>query len=141
MVTTIEQFKQFNESNDDTFNKIANKIIKSVSNTINDKMGGKIDKTMDLRDMVLDFMGSHGYIEDKKMVSFIVKELKTKFKNKLNENNLLDNDEQLYHEIDWNDMEQQFNTFSSVYEKENYRVMRQTFNFMKSEIEKYKILN
>ena len=53
----------------------------------------------------------------------------------------MDNDEQLYHEIDWNDMEQQFNTFSSVYEKENYRVMRQTFNFMKSEIEKYKILN
>lgn len=141
MVTTIEQFKQFNESNDDTFNKIANKIIKSVSNIINDKMGGKIDKSIDLRDMVLDFMGSHGYIEDKKMVSFIVKELKTKFKNKLNENNLLDNDEQLYHEIDWNDMEQQFNTFSSVYEKENYRVMRQTFNFIKSEIEKYKMLN
>jgi len=60
------------------------------------------------------------------------------FKKSINEN--IDSDEQLYHEIDWNDLENKFTEFSSTYNEADYAVMRQTFNFLKEEIVKYKML-
>lgn len=50
-------------------------------------------------------------------------------------------DENLYHDIDWQDMESKFTQFASTYPEEQYASMRQTFNFLKEEILKYKMTN
>lgn len=50
-------------------------------------------------------------------------------------------DEDLYHDIDWIDMESKFTQFASTYPEEQYASMRQTFNFLKEEILKYKMTN
>lgn len=69
--------------------KILNKITKAICKTITSKMGGKITKEMDLKDMVLDYMGANGYGEDKKVASQVVKMVKAEFKAKhLNENKI-----------------------------------------------------
>lgn len=69
-----------------TDDKILNKITRAICNTINDKMGGKITKEIDLKDMILDFMGANGYGEDKKVASQVVKKVKAEFKaKKINE--------------------------------------------------------
>lgn len=159
MITTINQFKKINESNN-KFN-VGDMVYVNPFGPetygFNDVQSDKsfrpriynVDLDTQYQIILVDnnqygiFDNDNNYIElDDTQISF------TPFENTENQlpykkfdESFHEGDEELYHELDWNDIENKFMEFSSTYSKGQYASMRQTFNFLKDEIEKYKMLN
>jgi len=70
-------------------------------------------------------------IEDCKLL--LQKLIKSAKRAKFNESKINENSNE---ELDWNKIENDFNEFASTYSKEEYPVMRQTFNFLKDKLQK-----
>lgn len=58
---------------------------------------------------------------------------------KINENN--NNEEQLYHEINWDELFKSVTDYASVFPEEEKRNIILTYYFIKDNIEKYKMTN
>lgn len=153
MITNINEFKEFNEK-------------KLITDTAKPKPG-KMHKALGIPDnkeiqdvytsgkkLATDLVKAVGKKKATGMIAFVaninpevnIYDKALKALDKIDESvsegeNILPDGEDLYHDIDWSNVENKFNEFASVYSKEDYPKMRQTFNFIKSEIEKYKMLN
>lgn len=104
-----------------------------LQNIPNELLINIINNNIDIKELAIQELKNRGYNEIGKYIGFV--------NNEDYDASIPFEDEDLYHNIDWIDMESKFTQFTSTYPKEQYASMRQTFNFLKEEILKYKMTN
>lgn len=104
-----------------------------LQNIPNELLINIINNYIDIKELAIQELKNRGYNEIGKYIGFV--------NNEDYDASIPFEDEDLYHNIDWIDMESKFTQFTSTYPEEQYASMRQTFNFLKEEILKYKMTN
>lgn len=124
-----------NENNNSVLEHLSdeNNPIFMLQNIPNELLINIINNNIDIKELAIQELKNRGYNEIGKYIGFV--------NNEDYDTSIPFEDEDLYHNIDWIDMESKFTQFTSTYPKEQYASMRQTFNFLKEEILKYKMTN
>lgn len=124
-----------NENNNSVLEHLSdeNNPIFMLQNIPNELLINIINNNIDIKELAIQELKNRGYNEIGKYIGFV--------NNEDYDASIPFEDEDLYHNIDWIDMESKFTQFTSTYPKEQYASMRQTYNFLKEEILKYKMTN